>query len=162
MRSPGNFRLTATWSSKSRKRPGSVRTPDRAHLNRLGRKEISNRIDGIRPHIRHRTRPEAVLCAMVLVIHRLRKRGREVAKMAKLARPRHLECPQCPRFMVQPVRHHELRARALGRIDDALALIHRDRHRLLKQQMNSSVQRSNSQIDVIPIRRREIDRVGSA
>jgi hypothetical protein len=63
------------------------------------------------------------------------------------------------RLEVKSLRNHELRVRPTPRVDHPLALLDGDRHRLLGQQLDTRVRRSNRVVGMHRVRQGDVDGV---
>ncbi len=128
-------------------------------FDRLGAEHHAGGIDRIRPHIRHRSRPETIRGAVVVAGDILGKHRREQPHRAELARVHDAQSLQCRRLEVQAVGDHQLGAAALRRGHDGAAVQLQGGHRLFQQHMDAGVEGRDRVLAMHPVRQRDVDRV---
>jgi hypothetical protein len=89
----------------------------------------------------------------------LREHGREASQFAELACPRARDHLDGARFVMEPVRDHQLGTALLLRSDDLRCLVHAGGHRLFEQDMDTGFQGGNGILQMQEVGRGDIDRV---
>ena len=128
-------------------------------LDRLRAKQVAYGIDGIRPHVRHRPGPEAMLGPVVGLGDMLREGGGEQPGAAQPAGADQADRLQRRGLEVQPISDQQLRAGRLGGGGDGAAVVLAGGHRLFQQDMQPGLQGGDGELAVLPVRQGHVEGV---
>jgi len=125
-------------------------------------KYVTGRIDGVGSHVKDGAGKTAVLDAMIVPVHALRKGGRKQMHLANLSVPNAIDGVERGGFKVETISDHEPGVGRRRGIENLVTLFNGDFERLLREHMDSRLQCRKDEFRMTPIWSGKIDGVEGA
>src|SRR6185295_519196 len=116
----------------------------------------ARRVDAVDAHVPDGAAAQLGFEADVARANLLAELGREIPRVAELARTRDLSRFEVRAIEVQAISDHELHAVLLRRLDHRLAILARDRHGLFDEHVHAGIRGAHGVILVAAVRRGDV------
>ncbi len=129
------------------------------HFLGLGAEQVARGVDAVDADVVQRAPAVGALRADVTGPHAHRERRVEVLRLADPASPNEVDGVEIHLLEVQAVGDHQLDPTGGAGLDHPLAFLHRDRHRLLAENVHTHASCANGVFRVLRVRKRDVDGV---